>query len=296
MYDTSTGRWLSDDPISFRAGDANLYRYVGNSPTNATDPSGLDAGTSIEIGQTWPRGYSLPQPIKNTIMNAVGAGFAWWYQPLPNYSPIGNTLLGSAAFLDGDGREALLDALRFREAAHIFADNLISEKYPNPPNSETLRTWILEVANHYYWQMMLTIRHGPEMAGLFGDWHETGWVGENPVDLDRILDNHNNAMARQAAADLRKDFLDSVAASPRQSETEVWEQKKSYYDQKVREHIENLIADAVEKYRDDIKKGVFQNSGGKAIISANDPFITQNLGVPKTTPPGKGRPGWPPSR
>ena len=40
-YDPQTGRWLSQDPIGFAAGDANLYRYVGNSPTNATDPSGL---------------------------------------------------------------------------------------------------------------------------------------------------------------------------------------------------------------------------------------------------------------
>ena len=29
------------DPLGYEAGDANLYRYVGNSPTNATDPSGL---------------------------------------------------------------------------------------------------------------------------------------------------------------------------------------------------------------------------------------------------------------
>ncbi len=40
-YDPQTGRWLSQDPIGFAAGDANLYRYVGNSPTNRTDPSGL---------------------------------------------------------------------------------------------------------------------------------------------------------------------------------------------------------------------------------------------------------------
>ena len=33
---------FSNDPIGFAAGDANLYRYVGNGPTNATDPSGLD--------------------------------------------------------------------------------------------------------------------------------------------------------------------------------------------------------------------------------------------------------------
>jgi hypothetical protein len=29
-----------DEPLGFEAGDANLYRYVGNSPTNATDPTG----------------------------------------------------------------------------------------------------------------------------------------------------------------------------------------------------------------------------------------------------------------
>ncbi len=43
MYDPSVGRWLSEDPIEFDGGDANLMRYVGNNPTNATDPSGLEA-------------------------------------------------------------------------------------------------------------------------------------------------------------------------------------------------------------------------------------------------------------
>lgn len=32
---------ISKDPIGFEAGDANLYRYVGNTPTTLTDPSGL---------------------------------------------------------------------------------------------------------------------------------------------------------------------------------------------------------------------------------------------------------------
>jgi hypothetical protein len=41
MFDPSQGRWLSEDPIGFSAGDANLFRYVVNDPTNATDPSGL---------------------------------------------------------------------------------------------------------------------------------------------------------------------------------------------------------------------------------------------------------------
>ena len=40
-YDPEVGRWLSEDPIGFEAGDANLYRYVGNGVTLDTDPSGL---------------------------------------------------------------------------------------------------------------------------------------------------------------------------------------------------------------------------------------------------------------
>ena len=39
-YDPEVGRWLSEDPIGFEAGDANLYRYVGNGVTGTTDPSG----------------------------------------------------------------------------------------------------------------------------------------------------------------------------------------------------------------------------------------------------------------
>ena len=41
MYDSATGRWMGEDPIRTAAGDANLYRYVGNGATNARDPSGL---------------------------------------------------------------------------------------------------------------------------------------------------------------------------------------------------------------------------------------------------------------
>lgn len=31
MYDPSTARFISEDPLGFDAGDDNLYRYVGNS-------------------------------------------------------------------------------------------------------------------------------------------------------------------------------------------------------------------------------------------------------------------------
>jgi len=41
-YDPSVGRWMSEDPIGFFGGQANLSAYVGNSPTNWSDPSGLE--------------------------------------------------------------------------------------------------------------------------------------------------------------------------------------------------------------------------------------------------------------
>ena len=39
-YDPGLGRFISEDPMGFDAGDFNLYRYVNNSPLNGTDPTG----------------------------------------------------------------------------------------------------------------------------------------------------------------------------------------------------------------------------------------------------------------
>jgi RHS repeat-associated protein len=39
-YDPTTGRFLSEDPARFSAG-VDFYTYVGNSPPNFSDPSGL---------------------------------------------------------------------------------------------------------------------------------------------------------------------------------------------------------------------------------------------------------------
>ena len=41
VYSPTLGRWLTNDPLGFAAGDVNFYRYVGNGPGNGLDPSGL---------------------------------------------------------------------------------------------------------------------------------------------------------------------------------------------------------------------------------------------------------------
>ena len=63
-YDQNVGRFIGEDPIGFSAGDANLYRYVGNSPTNANDPSGLIIDTLLDIGFI---GYDIYKIAKDNI-------------------------------------------------------------------------------------------------------------------------------------------------------------------------------------------------------------------------------------
>jgi RHS repeat-associated protein len=70
-YDPKTGRWLAEDPLSFGAGDTDLYRYVGNSPTNSTDPSGF--GTEVEVPALVPT-----PPLKRnrpTVRSLAAAGY-----------------------------------------------------------------------------------------------------------------------------------------------------------------------------------------------------------------------------
>jgi len=54
-YDGRIGRFTSEDPLGVAAGDKNLYRYVLNRPTAATDPTGL--------WSLWEEIYLLPGTI-----------------------------------------------------------------------------------------------------------------------------------------------------------------------------------------------------------------------------------------
>ena len=80
-YDPATGRWTSEDPIGFEAGDANVYRFVRNSPTNRIDPYGL------AVPEMMPGGHNTP-----TYRAITAAAFApktppplTWIDLYPNY-------------------------------------------------------------------------------------------------------------------------------------------------------------------------------------------------------------------
>jgi hypothetical protein len=73
--------------MGFQAGDQNLYRFVGNSPTNATDPSGLlgvrgflgaytnnptqayIATPGPEYGEKWRGVWIIFDPSKSSLLS-----------------------------------------------------------------------------------------------------------------------------------------------------------------------------------------------------------------------------------
>ncbi len=66
-YDATTGKFLSEDPLGFAAGDYNITRYVNNNPINAIDITGL-----YKI--TFDRNVDplLRQRIKNSLQRLKG--------------------------------------------------------------------------------------------------------------------------------------------------------------------------------------------------------------------------------
>jgi RHS repeat-associated protein len=69
-YNPTLGRFMSEDPKGFDAGDYNLYRYCKNDPLDKTDPMGLDPGdpfpTALAAGQDAVR-FTNPTSIRQNL-------------------------------------------------------------------------------------------------------------------------------------------------------------------------------------------------------------------------------------
>ena len=64
-YDPEVGRFISEDPLGFKAG-INFYAYVGNNPINARDPSGLE---TVFVGGAGVNGDYIPSMV-SALQNA----------------------------------------------------------------------------------------------------------------------------------------------------------------------------------------------------------------------------------
>jgi RHS repeat-associated protein len=104
-YDPATGTWLSQNPEGFAAGDANLYRYAGNSPTDGIDPAGLSTQYVPGIASGQPTGdMSSGHLASGTGTNhaETPVGGSTWIVSNSNSSTVNP--MTTVAYAQGDGR------------------------------------------------------------------------------------------------------------------------------------------------------------------------------------------------
>jgi RHS repeat-associated protein len=142
-YDPQTGRFISRDPIGLEGGDGNFFRYVINSPTMWSDPSGL-------IGRGWPKDCAdvfdpaglnwakdLAQNIRNRFPRYVNSPDHRHYDVLKRACEGLYRTLKLIAECSGErspaAAAALQAALPFFEKAKSLCDKLQPPSSGSPP-------------------------------------------------------------------------------------------------------------------------------------------------------------------
>jgi RHS repeat-associated protein len=127
-YDGHTGRWMSEDPIGFTGGDANLYRYVANEPTIGVDPNGLFLEyvvSPIRSINELIRGRDLDKQIRERRQRDADREMA--------VNPGSGKGLGQLCDLQGDmRRDAAGDAKEFAEFGVQFNAMVLGGGFVKP--------------------------------------------------------------------------------------------------------------------------------------------------------------------
>ncbi len=177
-YDSKTGSWTSKDPSSFNGGDANLYRYVGNSPLNATDPTGLwkiwgagDVHETISLNAAKELGITV-----TTFWGAFNSSFGKGLIYGSEWTDFPDGYIGSAEALAAEkyaGSTYLLDNLFVQTADTHFGSTVYRHGMTSHPHSissslDTVKTmvskisrWICDqyTAAQYYYEQVKSLRN-----------------------------------------------------------------------------------------------------------------------------------------
>jgi hypothetical protein len=108
---------LTSDPLGFEAGDANLYRYVGNSPTNATDPSGLKTRAEWEQAAQNLIGFKPGSPTHPRDILEMNRRITAAYAEMYLRDPSKFVWAGMAAFASCDVGKGMSQARALRDEA-----------------------------------------------------------------------------------------------------------------------------------------------------------------------------------
>jgi RHS repeat-associated protein len=153
-YDPTTARWFSQDPILFTAGDPNLNRFVGNNPTNATDPSGL-----VEKGlRTLPHPPVIT-PIDPAKLNQLGQR-GWLHIP-SSWDVEDAQEIVDAAEEKGSKITPPLDSLKMLPGAISWGRTLKNQQFD-----------VITIQGHgygptnKYWEPGVSLQQPPKPRGL----------------------------------------------------------------------------------------------------------------------------------
>ena len=163
-YDNQTGRWISEDPIGFAGGDANLARYVGNIAASMTDPDGL-------VGRQWWDDLSFwenPSYYTWSILPWMADGATdyvtsfWWH---------GKSVVAEAES-KARQREAIINDLSYIEggagATSVNVSNVGYEHYRDTREAGDCLQGVLTVAGEQYFTFFAAGFEGVFIVGTSG--------------------------------------------------------------------------------------------------------------------------------
>lgn len=121
MYDPVLGTFISEDPLTFDAGDPNLRRYVGDSPTNATDPSGLERKLTMADLDDMLQGIAESQEAKDEAAKMAAAiGNTWKLQWKWNWTAFSFNNEKAKGYYCYEWAYAFQDAAEFHSSGNYF--------------------------------------------------------------------------------------------------------------------------------------------------------------------------------
>jgi len=130
FYDSATGRFASQDPIGFVAGDSNLYRYVGNNPTDYVDPSGMLAMTECAFLRSATTILNVACPVLQMSLNGRLASDDIDVQ-IENTFQLMNVAFGTLPFGSGLALQLVMKAITITTTAQALASMNVNDQLFN---------------------------------------------------------------------------------------------------------------------------------------------------------------------
>jgi RHS repeat-associated protein len=197
--DLVLGRWMSNDPIGFDAGDVNLYRYVRNSPTAFTDPLGQQVyivpsapwGLHMNIvayapntGATQVYGGGGPGAVGSGQQVPYLAGPAPITTERPGWTPPFNAIPVSSAY------ESYQEEVAALNDAYEHLNQVPVYQAETGPNSNTYAHQLLINAGFKIPDWRRPIRP-PGLHLSPNQWAPYGWNYDGPYKYDGPLFDEN---------------------------------------------------------------------------------------------------------